>query len=358
MTVTYTQIPQIGQWKADTSISFTMRNRDEGLARIDKFLEEYHRAEKKEGSRSAFVLCDLFLALNAWVKRFHAIGSQSKFRASDSTGEAAPTQPGLASVGDIAYQNAKQRYPSILKLLDVVFRKLQELEISEEKNEDSPGVNVHAYKEPATGSTAAFHSSYRHVTDKVMDMASVGMKPLGFKTDTDKNMQPFDTDQLAQFRVWFKGGKAYQVNWWDNKPSLKLKPANSLHAHSLGANNSITNYGSFVMTTDLEIYMTKHNTGKGTFHSSYNNQKPVLFAGTILIESGTIRGVRCDSGHYQPDSHEFRRFLRHLSSLGVSLSRIKVWGYAQNDLLGMADDFIREKPQASVAQKGEYVDVT
>jgi hypothetical protein len=370
----YTKIPQIAQWKADSNVTFAIRSHDQSLERIDHFLEEYHRAAKQGGSHCGFVLCDLFLALNSWVKRFHAIASQAKHRASANTSGAnstAPPQPGLANVSDSAYENSRKRYPAVLKLLDIVFKTLGELEISKDADPDSPAVKVAKF-DPTTAGTA-FGPRYNRVTKMVMEMVSVDMKRAGAIVDKNKDMKPFSANQLAQYRVWFKGGKAYQIDWWNPQPSLKLKPANSLHAfNAQGASECNANFGAFVMTTDLEIYMTKHSIDDGVFHSCYTNQKPVLMAGTMLIQNGTITGVRCDSGHYQPNSHEFRRFLQHLSTLGVSLSRVKLYGYkSKEDFLGMADEFLTEKKSTAksvkdlaynvkvpAVQTGQYIEVT
>jgi hypothetical protein len=164
----------------------------------------------------------------------------------------------------------------------------------------------------------------------VLELVGIGMKPKGAETDAEHNMQPFSDNQLVEYRVWFKRGKTYQIDWWSKYPSLRLKPANSSYSYNRadqGAFGITKYYGPFVMTMDLEMYMTKHSKALGVFHSCYVNQRPVLMAGAMLIEDGNIRGIRCDSGHYQPTSHEFRKFLDHLRALGVRLSDIEMFDF-------------------------------
>jgi hypothetical protein len=157
-------------------------------------------------------------------------------------------------------------------------------------------------------------------------------------------MQAFSDDDLAQYRVWFKKGRAYQIQWWRNPPSLRLQLAESVHGYAKIVREGCAtspNFCPFVMTTDLEMYMTKHSIPEGVFHSSYTNQNPIFMAGTILVEHGVIRAVRNDSGHYQPNNFEFRKFLVQLGMIGVSLSNITIYDFS-GDPVSTADRFLAD----------------
>jgi hypothetical protein len=347
MSNVYSAIPQIGQWKHDSSVTFAIRSHDSGLVRIDKFLEEYNRTSKSSGSQCGFVLCDLFLATHAWLKNYYAMSAQLAPRAVLGGKQPAPkVMPGFANLSTACRADAKKRYPAVVKLFDIVLKTLGSLEISKnevKKNEngengydDTFEVKMDGYAPPVLKDSngdevdATFGVRYSRIVKMVMDLVSIDMEEVGRKTDRTNGMYPFTANQLIQYRVWFKGGKAYQTDWWSGKPSLRLRPANSRHAwnpNDPGAWGTTKNYGPFVMTMDLEMYMTQHSREFGVFHSNYVNQKPVLMAGTMLIENGIIKAIRSDSGHYQPNSHEFNRFINHLSALGVHLSNIAVYDW-------------------------------
>ena len=375
MSNVYSAIPQIGQWQHDSSVIFAIRSHDSGLVRIDRFLEEYNRTSKSGGSQCGFVLCDLFLATHAWLKNYYAMSAQLAPRAAVGAKQPAPkVNPGFANLSTGARADSKKRYPAVVKLFDIVLKTLGSLDIGKnEVKKDEDDENGHDAKFEATmdGYTppvlkdsngdvvdATFGVRYSRIVAMVMRLVSIEIKDVGRETDLRWEMDRFTADQLTQYRVWFKGGKAYQTDWWSGKPSLQLRPANSRHAWNSedpGARGITENYGPFVMTMDLEMYMTQHSKVKGVFHSNYVNQRPVLMAGTMLIENGTIKAIRCDSGHYQPNSHEFNRFINHLSALGIHLSNIEVFDY-EGDSAGMANRVLKnwKNPPAP----GAYCDLT
>ncbi len=356
----YTAMPASGQFKADTSVPFAIRSKDEALIRIDRFLEEYHRSKSCGGTHCGFVLCDLFLAINAWVKRYNAMNTHRRVQAvTNHTKPSAQVQPGFASVGDSASADAKKRYPGVLKLFDIVVKTLASLEITKNNDETRAEATMADHTPPDGGADWSYGVRYNRIIDMVMELVSIGMKGIGFETDTKHDMQPFSDNQLVEYRVWFKRGKTYQIDWWNREPTLRLKPANSSHAFNpddKGAWGVTKNYGPFVMNMDLEMYMTQHSKEHGRFHSCYVNQKPVLMAGTILIENGTIKGIRCDSGHYQPTSHEFSKFLMHLKALGVQLANVDVFDH-KGTLIAKAGRMLGGWFNPPKVLEGAYVEV-
>jgi hypothetical protein len=332
----YKEIPQLRQWQTDTDFIHAPRFHDQELLRIDQFLGEYHRAEMQHGSRCGFVLCDLFLALNAWIKHFNERCVEQKNDGAAKSGKSAPPS---------AHDISKKRYPAVLELLQIVAMTLGKYQITKEEDEENSSGRIATLRH-ASSPSASHSDFYKHITKTIMGMTTVGIKPTGLDTDKSCNMKPFTDDQLAQFRMCFKGGLAWQVAWWEVTPTLDLQPADSSRAfNAKGVGTCMKDFGAFVMTKDLEIYMSKHCISKGIFHSSYTNQSPVVMAGTMLIKHGVVRAVRSDSGHYQPNTQEFRRFLRQLGALGVCLSRVDVFSHEDEgrNYLGKASDVLNGK---------------
>lgn len=285
---TYSTIPTLVQWKSDSNVTFAIRNQDIILTHIDALIDMYHKCSA-EPSRKSLILCDLFQTINFWVK----------------------------SCKDGSKWTDKARYRAIRDLFDGVLTQLKQV----------LGVD-----------------SDLMVSNEMKFMFGVAMTTDGCDTDKDKGMKRFTEDELAQYRVWFKGGVAYQLPWWDNSGALKRQLANSSHGYKKmvrGDNNfQSKNYSGFIMTLNRELYMTKQDPDKKHFHSSYNGGIRVAAAGTIRIEDGRIRGVRTDSGHYQPRLNSLYTFLWALVMYQVNLRDIEIFDY-QNEPQGRADEFLQ-----------------
>ncbi len=67
----------------------------------------------------------------------------------------------------------------------------------------------------------------------------------------------------------------------------------------------------------------------------------VVMAGTILIRSGSILGIRTDSGHYKPGVHNLNTFLWALLMFGVELSPIAIRDH-KGEYVTSADKFLAD----------------
>ncbi len=297
--IKYEAIPTLQKWQSDSSVTFAVRKQDKILVRIDALIARYHAAHG-HGKIQSLILCDLFQTIEFWIKTYKG-GSKWV---------------------------EKGRYFPILNLFEGV---VCQLKLVFKVNNDVA------------------------VSNCMKEMFAVGMDKSGCVTDENQDMKTFDEVQLTKYRVWFKGGLAYQLPWWDNSTSLRRQLANSSHGYlpvSRGGAAQSLNYSGFVMTLSREIYMTKQDIAKNHFHSSYNGGMRVTMAGTILIEDGRIHGVRTDSGHYQPGLHNAYTFLSALVMYQIDLKRINVYDF-KNDFVATADKFIAQPHKWSTFLDGQ-----
>jgi hypothetical protein len=168
--------------------------------------------------------------------------------------------------------------------------------------------------------------------------------------DIRDHAQYFSRQVRGQFRLRFKGGLAYQYQWWEADFGTTPVLAESSRSYApeiarQGAGAGSQDYGGFVMTLEREVFMARHRvvgayTHAGVFHSSYTGGDRVMMAGTMLIRGGVIRGVRSDSGHYHPTEQNMAAFLQGLAMFGVNLGLIDLFGHAA-DSLGTGLEFLR-----------------
>lgn len=78
-----------------------------------------------------------------------------------------------------------------------------------------------------------------------------------------------------------------------------------------------------MLSTDNVVYIGKHLGGK-FHHSSFLGGAPILAAGMIKVVNGLIVEIHGKNGHYQADSDDLKRFLRHIQRNGVDLKNIKL----------------------------------
>jgi len=308
--LSYTEVPSLDRWKRDSSVALAVRNRDIILSHIDLLIDDYQKAGSKI-SANGLILCDLFLTTNFWVKSLEAGNRLCE----------------------------KGRYQAMMALFTVVVTKLKKLfEVSSEVA----------------------------VSNEMKDMFGVGMSKHGYQADSMFGAITFDKAQLAKFRIWFKHGLAYQIPWWTSSGSLKRVLAESKYGYAdIARPNSglaqFNDYSGFIMTIERELYMTKHDfdankTSGNMFHSSYLGwTSRVAMAGTILIEDGRIRGIRTDSGHYQPGLHNLNAFLWALRMYGVPLDSIELFDY-KGDSKGSAATFLTSQKSWDVYFSGQKVE--
>ncbi|ACK50747.1 hypothetical protein Msil_1802 [Methylocella silvestris BL2] len=287
--VTYADIPSLTLWMRDSSVAFATRKQDIILTRVDRLLEDYHRAELDPG-RQSLILCDLFLTIDCWVKSLHARNANCE----------------------------KGRYNAMMNLFGAVVKQLKLAFV------------VHSDVE---------------LSNALKEFLGLGMSAGGHVTDQSSPLKPFSDDERARARLWFKDGLAYQVPWWENSRSLKKQLASSYHGYiemkrgEMGGQSP--SYCGFVMTLDREIYMRKQDRDAHQFHSSYNGGARVIMAGTMLVRSGRILGIRTDSGHYKPGVHNLNTFLWALLMFGVELSPISILDH-KGDYVTSADKFLAD----------------
>ncbi len=174
----------------------------------------------------------------------------------------------------------------------------------------------------------------------------------GFKTDLIQGRARSATrDELNQYRVVFKAGKAHQFPHWEPHPTEALKPVDSAHMYQKNvglkrdANDMhCVNFAYFVMTMGRDLYLRKHSLGReqkhdGNYHSNYTGGAAVLCAGSMLIDGGVIKTVRSDSGHYKPTEQNMVSLLLALQMHGVNIANVRVVNFRATQI-ALAPEFI------------------
>jgi hypothetical protein len=298
MAVSYRMIPTASQFQKGSSIAFANRSEDAILKHIDWLLTCYEKANRGAGDYSLrrVILCDLFLTCNYWIKSYHERNPRMK----------------------------KERYPAVLALFEIVVNTLGTLlQCGRGK--------VAATIDEMYGRDLGEHGV---TIDEVNDQAKY-----------------FDRLQRQHYRLKFKGGLAYQYQWWvADPPPPQLVLAESSRAYAeirRGGQWGTLNYAGFIMTVERELFMTKHWVGphgskEGIFHSSYTAGDRVMMAGTMLIEHGSIRGIRSDSGHYKPTEQNMANLLQALGMFGVDLRPIVLLDH-NGDAVGTGLEFLHSR---------------
>lgn len=302
--ITYIAMPTKKDFQRDSSITFAFRSDDIIISRIDWLLDRYY--ESKPTKRA--VMCDLFLTCNFWIKSFHEKNPRMR----------------------------KERYPAVLAVFEVVVREFCDI----------------------------FKCTRAKVADTMFQIYGRDMHSHGVTVDHGENRAKYFTKVEREiYRLRFKGGLAYQYQWWKRKPGADLHHADSKHAytpiHRKGADANMAvgseNFGCFVMTVDRAIFMAKPFVGdsdshEGIFHSSFTGGEVVSMAGTMLIKNGRIRAIRADSGHYQPTEMNMALLLQGLAMYGVNLHDIELFAF-NGGSLGNAFHFIQSKMSWSEFEK-------
>jgi hypothetical protein len=274
----YDSIPSLSRWQQDSSVALAIRKNDIVLARIDALLDHYVRTT--DSAQRLIFVSDLFFTLDYWLKMYRTNTRMEK-----------------------------GRLPAVQAL----------------------------YEATAYALCAAFNCTINGLPRELELMWGREMSRCGVVRDLVDNYAEYITRaEAAIFRLVFKGGKAYQLPWFN--PSKWSGPvlAESKYAYEPDAvvmasrkPGAIpnTDYGFFVLTMSRDLYMAKHRTGgparKGFYHSSYVAGDPVVCGGTMLIQQGVIKRIRFDSGHYQPQANNYRALIMALRMWGVPLQDVK-----------------------------------
>lgn len=290
----YETIPTASQFKKDSSVHLAIRSHDRLITYLDWLLERYHAQHRTHTLRPHVIACDLFLTCNSWITLFHE------------------RRPSLR----------KERYPAVLALFDTVVYQLALMFglVPNRTNGKSAWYEFHVRNE-------MFKIFGRQIIPE-KDRSDRGITGDGSVPDPKKLARYYTQAELAQHRICFSSGRAHQYTVRGDQ-SVYLKPINSRDCYVKctrpGDAECIPGWGSFVMTVDRVFYMSAHHSG--IFHSAYTNGQPVSCAGTMLIENGSVLGIRPDSGHYTPEAKNIAFALLALKMYGVNIGRIKVLDY-------------------------------
>ncbi|VTZ52276.1 conserved hypothetical protein [Methylocella tundrae] len=303
--VEYKDVPSLNLWMRDSNVTFAVRKQDIILMRIDQLVEDYHTAGL-DLPRQSLILCDLFLTIDFWVKSLHSGNKKCE----------------------------KGRYPAMMNLFAAIVKLLK---------------------------LAFVVQTDVELSNALKEFVGLGMSAGGHVTDQSAPMKPFSDDERARYRVWFKDTLAYQVPWWENSRSLKRELAWSYRGYvemkrGMEMGGQTPSYSGFIMTLDRELYMTKQDKAEFRFHSSYTSGARVMMAGTILIRSGRILGIRTDSGHYKPGQHNMTAFLWALLMFGVPLSPIAILNHEEK-FITTADKFLSDHNKWSKFLEGHEQEI-
>jgi hypothetical protein len=324
--ITYSEIPDSDTWAKDSSVMLAIRKNEPGLLRIDQLLEMYGFAPKNKPGVWGLILCDLFLTIEYWFSM------REKFKGKVNEG----------------------RLPAMRALFEVTVAKLG----------------------PFFADRDGKPASAPQVSNAMKLFVGAGMSNHGYLADDTMGFEKFTNEQVYSYRLWFKGGLAYQMPWWTANPAGHFELASSKHGylpvrrpkagHSQVADN-LVGWAPFIMTLDRFIYMAKHdfdaNRKSGNyFHSSYNNGQRVTMAGTMNIHNGQITGIRMDSGHYQPGLHNLVALIWALKMYGVDLKKISLLTYTgdwvNDDVMLSAEEFAISGQTWDVFLKGMIAERT
>jgi hypothetical protein len=245
----YRTIPTLAQWRSDSSVTLGTRSSDVILSRIDALVAAFNERPRE----FQVIVCDLYFTIDYWLKYFK---TNSKME--------------------------KGREPAMMVLFKVVVDYLCGM------------LNCRMW-------------SLRHELETVFGRE---LTPLGLKMDLlEKRAQYLERAELEKYKIWFRGGMAYQWPIQPGQGARQLVNSADVYNARAGAMNTselpAVNYGSFVLSMERDFYMARHAPGSedkfdGFYHSSYMAGKTVMAAGSMLIVGGRIERLRPNSGHYKP----------------------------------------------------------
>ena len=307
MKLTYKEIPSRTKWQHDSSVALATRNHDAVLVHIDGVVHLYNLY--RDEPTATVIACDLLMSLDYWLKMYRKNARMEKRRA-----------PAIQALFECVAYKLCVAFKCEINALP------RELEWTFGRELSGLGIDVDIWE------------------------------TTGFKAHHLKR------SELPLYKLWFKGGLAYQWQWW-TKPSGPRVLAESSRAYSpeAGARGVRHDYAFFVMSMGRDIYMMKHgrvgDTQYRTFHSAYLAGDTVMAAGSMLIRNGVITHIRSDSGHYTPTPTNMLALLQALQMLGVNLENITMVNH--NDFeVGSAPQFFRQnaKWDLLMAQRSSTID--
>lgn len=309
----YDEMPTPDRWLRDTS-SKDRQGDDPVLTQIDSLVYEIHC--KKPGYDPAYLYGELYCATNYWLREFK-LNPRMK------------TRTGLES--------------PVRNLLQCAVNKLAQ--------------------------TFKCHSN--SVPTWLEDLYGKNIKTDKWLKDLKSGVTYMNRSFANEFRVFFVRGLAYQFDIHDHK----LKLADSAEWYDLTDNvekkrlvDKVTKipfeppryaldpgWGMFVMSMSRDIYLGPHmeksnddlisdmiSDGKiASFHSSWLGGTLVHCAGTMLIEKGVVKGIRNNSGHYEPPNDYMVNVLELLRTVGANLKSVEVYDF-EGFKCGNGEEFLNK----------------
>ena len=273
-------MPTLSKWQSDSSVAMATRKSDPVLSRIDFLVSAFHDAPM---SAARGVACDLYYCIDYWLKYVKTNRNMNKGR-----------EPAMRAL-----------YACTVEFL-----------------------------------CSAFHCSVNVLPRELDMMFGRELSELGFKFDFEHGKAEYlEGKEIEKYKIWFKGGRAYQFTRPPEKAARRLLDSSRLHNPEafVRREGQLPNadYGAFVLTMGRDFYMARHAPGEanqfnGFYHSSYVAGQTVMAAGSMLIRSGRIMRIRSDSGHYKPVDTNMLQVLRALRMVGMPIDDIVVEDFLGN----------------------------
>lgn len=289
MAVVYEKLPTMHQFKKDSSIFLADRSKDKVLLTIDMLLNTYAVRQESGGGNYArveqqFTLAQLYFTCDYWLK---IVDGGKRYLES-------------------ANMNAGRR-PVIYELYKCVVNTLLKR------------TGVHLSKLP----------------DWLMQTFGRGMSGTAVQTDIDGHAIHVCAEDLHWYRLHFMSGLAYQHKWWENSTEFVHADSRySLMARGADERANAEGCSGYVLGMNQDFYLAPHFVKEPSrkdrlktesfYHSSYLGGRPVLCAGTIRIDSGQVRLITNESGHYRPTESHLLQAVNILNLMGARMDTLNV----------------------------------
>lgn len=141
--------------------------------------------------------------------------------------------------------------------------------------------------------------------------ATSGLNAMNAQIIAEHKVEYLDHDARDGYEIVARSGKLYAAE------------GEEFHTGNHSTAFSGKGWAIFVMSPEGRVYAGSHVTGK-FHHSSFLAGLPVVSAGELAVDRGTVRAVTAKSGHYQPTPEMFKRMLDWLEKGGVNLWKVAV----------------------------------
>jgi hypothetical protein len=183
--------------------------------------------------------------------------------------------------------------------------------------------------------SAAFQCGLGELPARLNNLFGKALSVHGVTVDANSTRFYLDAAKREQWRVGFRGGKAYKFETLNTDPKAPPVLLNT-QAYVDDKEQRQGDCGYALSMSD-ELYvgplLGKEKSGvavrdaKPVFHSSFMGGRPVQCAGMITVKDGIVTQLSGDSGHYQPVDTDMVKVLQLLKSTGMPLKQIEVRGY-------------------------------